>query len=119
MLQIKKKAVLQCCKYNLTFLFRKKLFDSFYKAQKQKTSTVLLRSPKHFNIGKQKITSLNYKTPTLLLPIVAPFNISTLFRQKQTLYNTLIKRIRTNYTLGVNSIRVQVRSKFKMMWLET
>lgn len=119
MLQIKKNTMLIKSKYNLSFLFRKRRSNKLYLIEKQKTSTILLRSPKHFNIGKQKITNLNYKTPKVFFPVHLPLSLNTFLLKKQVLYNILSKKIKTNPTLNISSIRVQIGTKFILMWLET
>ena len=118
MLQIKKNAILQSCKYNLTFLFRKKKINKLYAVQKQKTATILLRSPKHFNIGKQKVVNLNYKTPTLFMPVAAPVKLDTLLTNERILFNALLGRIKSNPTMCVGSVRLHVDTTFKLKWLE-
>lgn len=119
MLQIKKNSTLMACKYNMLYLFKRRGFDATNKPKKQKTSTVLLRSPKHFNIGKQKITNLNYRTPNMRLPVASPLNLLTLLTKPSMLYRILIKGTKTNPVLRVSSLRVQVRTTFKLKWLET
>lgn len=116
MLQIKKKSLLISTKYNIQFLFRKRNFID-YKLQKTKSQYITLRSPKHFNIGKYKIYSLNYKTPTLLK--LKTFNF--FFYNVESfnyLYKILIKSIKLTPTTKVNSIRVKIKTFFKIMWLE-
>lgn len=116
MLQIKKKAALTLCKYNLMFLFRKSNYKTHF-VRKQKTQSIFLRSPKHFNIGKQKIYNLNYKTPTLFFKQTYPLFITSVFNTN-ILYNFLKKRIQTSPTLKVNSLKITVQTTFKIMWLE-
>lgn len=118
MLQIKKNATLTSCKYNLTFLFRKKKINKLYAVQKQKTATILLRPPKHFNIGKQKVINLNYKTPTLFMPVVSPVKLGTFLSKERILFNALLGRIKSNPTMGVGSVRLHVHTTFKLKWLE-
>lgn len=117
MLQIKKKGLLVGCKYNLLFLFRKRGIEKVYPVRKQKTNSITLRSPKHFNIGKNKITNLNFKTPDLYYPSSCNFFIKTLFVSPKILYKLLVKRIRSTPALGVNSIRVSIKTSFKLKWL--
>ena len=117
MLQIRKKSLLVQCKYNLRLLFRRRGIESQYRVQKQKTSSIILRSPKHFNIGKQKITNLNFRTPDLSYGTVHSFFLHTLFISHTTLYKLLVKRIKTTPVLGVNSLRVSIKTQFKLRWL--
>ncbi len=118
MLQIKKKAELIQCKYNLSFLFRKKGSGKDYILQKQKTSSIILRSPKHFNIGKQKITNLNFKTPNLSYFGASNFFLPTIFSSSRSLYKIAVRFVKTTPVLGIGSVRVSVKAKFKLMWLE-
>lgn len=118
MLQIKKTTSLLTCKYNLQFLFRKKKINKLYSVRKQLTSTILLRSPKHFNIGKQKIINLNYKTPTLFIPVLAPLHLGSFLHKGGTLFNILLGRIKHNPALNIGSIRLRVKAQFKLKWLE-
>ena len=117
MLQIKKKSQLIQCKYNLRLLFRRRGIESQYHIRKQKTSSIILRSPKHFNIGKQKIINLNFKTPDLSYASIHNFFLHTLFISQTTLYKLLVKRIKTTPVLGVSSMRVSVKTQFKLRWL--
>lgn len=118
MLQIKKTTNLLACKYNLQFLFRKKKINKLYAVRKQLTSTILLRSPKHFNIGKQKIVNLNYKTPTLFIPVSAPLHLGTFLHKGGALFNILLSRIKHNPALNIGSVRLRIATQFKLTWLE-
>lgn len=118
MLQIKKSMTLQNCKYNLSFLFRKKRFDKLYTVRKQKSSVIVLRAPKHFNIGKQKVLNLNYQTPDLILPMELPMSLFTFLKRPYAMYSAFLKRVRTNPALGVKSVRLRVSTKILLKWLE-
>ncbi len=116
MLQIKKKGHVVSTKFNVQFLFRKRNFLD-YKLQKSKNQCITLRSPKNFNIGKYKIYSLNYKTPTL----INKKNYKFFFTDTKNfflLYQILIKLIKITPTTRVNSIRIKIKTSFKLMWLE-
>ena len=117
MLQIKKNCSLIECKYNLLFLFRKRSIESVYPLKKQKTSSITLRSPKHFNIGKHKIVNLNFKTPSLFYKSHSNIFLHSLFFSKSLLYKILTKRIKTTPALYVHSVRISVKAKFKLTWL--
>lgn len=117
MLQIKKNMTLSICKYNLQFLFRKKKINKLYAVRKQITSTILLRSPKHFNIGKQKVLNLNYKTPTLFTPVGLPLHLGSFLYKSGFLFNILLGRIKHNPALNIGSVRVRVATQFKLKWL--
>lgn len=118
MLQIKKKGQLICCKYNLLFLFRRPKPSYEYQVRRQVGHSITLRAPKHFNIGKNKILNLNYKTPTLFLRKKYPLFIDSLSSDTYSLFLLLHKRIKTTPALKVNSIRVRVLTKFTIRWLE-
>lgn len=118
MLQIKKKAVLSSCKYTLQFLFRNKQLNSEYTLKKTKSQMIYLRSPKHFNIGKQKIINLNYRTPTFIVKTSHQFFISSLFRGSNSIYNVFTKKLLLTPTTSAKSIKIVVNTKFKLKWLE-
>ena len=117
MLQIKKKSKIILCKYNLNFLFRNKKLANQYVSKKITPHFITLRSPKNFNIGKYKIFSLNYKTPNVIFSFNKAIMTQTIIYNPRLLFNSLTKCIKTNPTLYVNSIRVTIKSLFKLMWL--
>ena len=117
MLQIKKKSKIILCKYNLIFLFRNKKIAKKYISKKITPHFITLRAPKNFNIGKYKIFSLNYKTPNLSFSFNKSIMTETLISNPILLKSSLIKCINTNPVLHVNSIRVTIKSLFKLMWL--
>lgn len=51
-------------------LFQQKTTENLPILKRRKSSLVTLRSPKHFSVGKLKVTSLNYKSYTK--PVVLP-----------------------------------------------
>ena len=117
MLKIKKEAMLVYCKYNLQFLFRNKKLAALYQAKKKVSSSITLRSPKHFNIGKHKILNLNYVTPTLIIKSISKININSLTNSPDLILEICSKKIQLNPTLSVKSIKVGVKTKFKLKWL--
>ena len=117
MLKIKKTSTLCESKYNLNFLFKKRNLGSNYRLKLQQSSSIILRSPKHFNIGKHKIINLNFKTPALLVRSNNSFFLPSLVSSQNSLYKILSKRIQTTPTITVNSIRISIKTKFKLMWL--
>jgi hypothetical protein len=117
LLQIKKKSKIILCKYNLTFLFRNKKLAKQYISKKVTPHFITLRAPKNFNIGKYKIFSLNYKTPNLSFSFDKNIMTQTIILNPSLLMSSLTKCIKTNPTLYVNSIRVTIKSLFKLMWL--
>ncbi len=118
MLQIKKNSKLIFTKYNLIFLFRRKSKKNSYMVKKQKTSTILLRAPKHFNIGKQKILSLNYKMPNLRLPSDTPISLNTFLTKKDIVFSILLRRAKLTPVTVIGSIRLTIKTKFQITWLE-
>lgn len=118
MLQIKKKAVLSMCRYTLQFLFKNKQLKPSYIIKKQKTQMVYLRSPKHFNIGKQKIITLNYRTPNFILTTSHKIFINSLISSSNLVYKILTKKILLTPTTSAKSIKISVNTKFKLKWLE-
>ena len=117
MLQIKKNAKFVSCTYNLQILFRRKNLTKSYTLKKTLTQTIHLRSPKHFNIGKQKITNLNFKSINLKLLKLSPFFMTSFFRDSTLLYSALKKSIKTTPTLFVSSVHCLVKTSFKLKWL--
>jgi hypothetical protein len=118
LLQIKKDSILSSLNYQLTFLSRQKSFQKIFKLKRQLSTTVFLRSPKHFNIGKHKLVSLNFKNINLkIYPIVA---IPTRLLLKPTgeIFSLLIKPIGVNTTVLPKSLKVIIRTHFKLIWLE-
>ena len=117
MLQIKKKFKILNIKYSLQFLLKNKNWVNTYKLKKRQSTSVILRSPKHFNIGKQKIINLNYKLASLDLCIPTYIYFSNFLMNPKSLYKFLQKR--TNKSLGFSnkSIKLVVETKFKIMWL--
>lgn len=117
MLQIKKKAQLKTVCYSLLFLFRSREHNSSYFLRKQLTQTVTLRSPKHFNIGKYKIFNLNYKTINLSVVKGFKFHLNTMSNTGSYLFKKLSTHIQCSPVLRVNSIKLSINTKFKLMWL--
>lgn len=118
MLQIKKYGSLISVNYNLQFLLYSKNLNKKYKIKKSKNYLIFLRSPKHFNIGKQKITNLNYKVIKLKMNriINCYFVYSTI--NFNFLYNIFKKKIETNTYLHCKSIKFIFKTKFSIKWLE-
>lgn len=117
MLKIKKFSKLIECKYNLTFLFKKRNISSVYNLKKQQSSSIILRSPKHFNIGKHKIINLNFKTPNLFFKSSTSLFLPSFIFSPSLLYKNLSKRVKTTPTININSIRISIQTKFKLKWL--
>lgn len=117
MLQIKKKGFLVKVKYNLNFLFRNKKFAEKYKAKKGVAKLIILRAPKHFNIGKHKLLSLNYKTMSLVQDVKIKFFVGALQKKTSRLYNIFLKTFILTPTISIYSMRLVIKTKFKIKWL--
>jgi hypothetical protein len=116
MLQIKKITTLTACKYNVQFLFRHKN-SPISQVIKTAGHSVFLRSPKHFNIGKQKIFNLNYKSPLFVKNFNVKFFLTNLFRLETILYKIFLKQIKVTPVVKMKSIKFTVKAKYKIMWL--
>jgi len=113
-LQIKKKSKIVSIKYNMQFLFRNKNLAKKFRAKKIVSHSIILRSPKHFNIGKQKVLNLNYKTPKLFFKTKYSFFLRSLLYSDKLLFKLASKKIKLTPTLLVNSIRLVVKTSYKI-----
>lgn len=118
MLQIKKNSVLTSLKYNLNFLFRNRRLTQHYRASRHVTQSITLRSPKHFNIGKHKILNLNYQTPKALVRIHKKIKVMSFLSQSDLLFRVSSKVLLLTPTLSLRSVRMAIKAKFKIKWLE-
>ena len=118
MLQIKKKGKLIDAKYLLQLIFRSKILTKNYFVKKTQTQSIYLRSPKHFNIGKQKIFNLNYKSLGVNLSLNTKFHINAFIGNNSQLFSNLCKYTQTNTYLTSKSIKIKIKTKFIIMWLE-
>lgn len=118
MLQIKKKAQLINVKYNAQFLFRLKKYNEEYFLKKQKNESITLRSPKNFNIGKNKIVNLNYRSVSLNNTKCYKFPLGLFVKKNSVLFSRLLKFIQSNTYLGLRSVKLTIKTTFKIMWLE-
>ncbi len=119
MLQINKKSILLKVKYNLQFLTWNKKLAKKYLVKKSKSTLITLRSPKHFNIGKHKFETLNYKTKKLFIKFNTKVRTSSIITSTNFFYNSLKKKISLTPTISVNSLKMTVKTLFRLMWLET
>lgn len=117
MLQINKKATITLVKYNLQFLLWNKKIANNYLAKKTISNLITLRSPKHFNIGKHKIFSLNYKTRYLFLKFNSKVNTKSIINSSKFIYLCLKKRLTLTPTIFIHSIKFTVKTFFKLTWL--
>ncbi len=117
MLQINKKGIITLVKYNLQFLLWNKKIANDYLAKKTISSLITLRSPKHFNIGKHKIFSLNYKTRYLILSFNNKINTKSIINSPKFIYLCLKKRLNLTPTVFIYSIKFTMKTSFQLMWL--
>lgn len=118
MLQIKKKAKIIKLYYGFHFLLRNKNWRKKLNVKQAKNTSIILRAPKHFNIGKQKITNLNYKTVFLEKNLYLNCSTTILFNHSNFLYKKLEKKLEKSVCLVNKSIKVVVETKFLIKWLE-
>ncbi len=118
LLQIKKASILSSLNYQLTFLSRQKSFQKMFHLKRQLTTAVFLRSPKHFNIGKHKLVSLNFKNINLKVYPTAPVPMGLLLKPTGEIFSLLIKPIAINTTILPKSLKVTILTQFKLIWLE-
>lgn len=116
MLQIKKLTKLVSINFFLQTILKSKLINKHYYFKKSISHSITLRSPKHFNIGKNKICNLNYKSFNLIKYFNLKLQISSLF--SDNLYHISKKIIKNNTTLNTKSLKVKLLTKFKIKWLE-
>ena len=81
------------------------------------SSLITLRSPKHFNIGKHKILSLNYKTRYLFLNFNNKIGTKSIINSPKFIYLCLKKRLNLTPTIFIHSIKLTVKTVFQLMWL--
>lgn len=118
MLQIKKLSYLSSVKYSLQFLFKLKDINKKYRLKKSISSSIILRSPKHFNIGKQKILSLNYKVLGLDARFNNKFFFTSILKNTSSLFKILDRSSEKNVYLSTKSLKITLNSKFTITWLE-
>lgn len=76
-----------------------------------KKTLIILRSPKHFNIGKHKIFSFN-NHKSYKIQINAPINNYFLNNNYTTFFNTQ-NNYNINYNFKINSVRLNYTTKIK------
>jgi len=118
MLQIKKSAKVHSIKYSLQFLFQVKKTNREFFLKKSKSQSIILRSPKHFNIGKQKIINVNYKNFCVEIGTKTDIHINSILNTNHNLFNKLSKYIITNTYLTPKSIKVKLKTQFIIIWPE-
>lgn len=105
--------IIKFCHHNLTFLFREKNLDSQFLLKKKQNQLITLRAPKHFNIGKHKIYSLNTKVLNLKYSIKKKMHVNYLFKKKD-IWSSLTKVLIKNTYILPKSVTVGVLVKFKL-----
>jgi hypothetical protein len=118
MLQIKKLSNSLKATYKLQTIFRLNDLKKKYSLKKKISNSVILRSPKHFNIGKQKIKSINYIFVNI--GFVVKKNVYSNIIQQDTkyLFKLLDKFTETNIYIKTDSVKLSIKTKFIIMWLE-
>lgn len=116
MLKINKNAVLKQVHYNITFLFRAKSLDEKFLLKKKASQVVTLRSPKHFNIGKHKVLSVNSKALNVVKHFNKPVHISFLLRGNNT-WASLGRVLENNIYFLPKTLSIKISTKFKIKWL--
>lgn len=77
-----------------------------------KQTLIFLRAPKHFNIGKHKVSSfVNFKTYKYIFDFILPTN--SLIKNKSFFYRlfTICHKLNLNY--NITSIRINTKLKIK------
>ena len=95
-----------------------KELQKMFKLKKQLTTTVFLRSPKHFNIGKHKLINLNFKVVNLKIRPNTVIPTTTLLAPSSQTFSTFFKPLMVNTTILPKSVKVTVVTSFKLIWLE-
>ena len=103
--------------YKLQFLFRVKNLDKKYLLKKKKQSSIILRSPKHFNIGKQKITNINYKVLNLSILLTKKINLNFFLSESKCQFKVLNKLAEVSTYIKTQSIKISLKTKFIIKWL--
>lgn len=93
MLQIHKNTIESRVSYGVQFLLRSKRYNTEFLLRKKKQATIHLRAPKHFNIGKQRILSLNYTAVNLQLVSKRGLNLYSFIYNDKHLYFSFAKKI--------------------------
>jgi hypothetical protein len=118
MLQINKSSKLLKATYKLQILFRLNHLNKKYLLKKKLSSSVFLRSPKHFNIGKQKIKSINYIFINLGFVTKKKIHSKIMYQETKYLFKLFDKFTETNTYIKTESIKLSIKTTFKIMWLE-
>lgn len=112
MLQIKKIGYFTQVSYNLQFLFRSKKWNKKFLIKKQQSTVVTLRAPKHFNIGKYRTISLNFKLLNLRDNKLKHAPVALIVHQPKNVFRVLSKFSETSSFVLPNSIKYTLQTKF-------
>lgn len=113
MLKINKNAVCKKCHFNLTFMFKSKNLDNFFLIKKKTPYTITLRSPKHFNIGKNKIATVNSKVLNMKFETRKKVHSNILF-QPIDAWNLSTRRISQNTFFKPKTVTLVIQTQFKI-----
>jgi hypothetical protein len=117
LLKIKKNAKLLSINYKLQLLFKIKSIKKLYNVKRKESNLIYLRSPKHFNIGKQKILNINHKLFHPIKLIYSNMNINNLIGDTTKLFVSSEISIPQNVFLQTKSIKFFINTKFTIKWL--
>lgn len=117
MLQIKKQGNLIYVSQNILFLTKKIIKKNYQNLRFNKNQLIILRAPKHFNIGKLKINSLNYKgLVKLSFDCDTPFAINCLLRSKKSAVSILKNYFLHTFKIQIIKHSICVKTTFKMVF---
>lgn len=94
-------------------LTKKNNYNIILKRQ-QKQQLIFLRAPKHFNIGKQKVKSLNFKASSYLNNInFASKLVKTRLIINNNFFNIISTFFKLNELNVMNTLNVNIYTKIK------
>lgn len=96
------------CSICIRGLFLSKKFST----KNKKQNLIFLRSPKHFNVGKQKIISFNNKK-NYLLNVHYHYLTKNIIKNYNNIFNFLVNNFKLNLLFRINSINISYKCKIK------
>ncbi len=82
MLKIKKSGFLVKASHIFSVLFRSKNLKNFVLLKKKLSQLITLRSPKHFNIGKNKVYTVNSKVCNTVISFKKKMHLNSFLNAK-------------------------------------
>jgi len=116
MLKIKKSGFLIKASHTFSILFRSKKLTRFFTLKKKLSQLITLRSPKHFNIGKNKIYTVNSKVSNTVFSFKKKMHLNS-FLEAQYSWKLFSKKCLKNTYLLPKALTLVYKTKFKIMWL--